>query len=124
MIPGEMQHLPQAAIYADLGEWGQMTGWVCAVRRRRFPVGERPTRRPLQPEAIGAVMELTKWLKPSISVPRIGGGASVHTGDGLMALYGLKGSDPKKAVASALDGAREMRAGLGNSDSRLSGFPA
>ena len=26
----------------------------------------------LQPEAIGAVMEVTKWLEPSISVSRIG----------------------------------------------------
>jgi Competence protein len=30
----------------------------------------------LPPEAIGAVMEVTKWLKPSISVSRIGGSAS------------------------------------------------
>src|SRR3981081_4166659 len=45
---------------------------VCAVQRRRFPVGENPTRQSLQPEAIGAVMEVTKWLKPSISVSRIG----------------------------------------------------
>ncbi len=29
----------------------------------------------LQPEAIGAVMEVTKWLKPSISVSRIGDSA-------------------------------------------------
>jgi hypothetical protein len=29
------------------------------------------------PEAIGAVMEVTKWLKPSISVSRIGDSASV-----------------------------------------------
>ena len=42
----------------------------CAVKRRRFPVGASPTRQPLQPEAIGAVMEVTKWLKPSISVSR------------------------------------------------------
>jgi hypothetical protein len=34
---------------------------ACAVTRRRFPVGERPTRQSsLQPEAIGAVMEVTK----------------------------------------------------------------
>ena len=32
--------------------------------RRRFPVGERPTRRQLPPEAIGAGMEATKCLKP------------------------------------------------------------
>jgi hypothetical protein len=31
--------------------------WVCAVQRRRFPVGENPSRQSLQPEAIGAVME-------------------------------------------------------------------
>jgi hypothetical protein len=40
--------------------------YVCAVQRRRFPVGASPTRRPLQPEATGAVMEVTKWLKPSV----------------------------------------------------------
>src|SRR6476646_411057 len=56
----------------------QCPGWVCAVQRRRFPVGASPTRQPLQPEAIGAVMEVTKWLKPSISVSRIGDSASVQ----------------------------------------------
>ena len=29
-------------------------------------MGESLTRPPLQPEATGAVMELTKWLKPSV----------------------------------------------------------
>jgi hypothetical protein len=43
---------------------------VCAVKRRRFPVGASPTRQPLQPEATGAVMEATKWLKPLVSVSR------------------------------------------------------
>src|ERR1035437_1820015 len=51
---------------------------ACAEKRRRFPVGASPTRQPLQPEAIGAVTEVTKWLKPSISVSRIGDSASVH----------------------------------------------
>src|SRR6266850_2554772 len=51
---------------------------ACAVQRRRFPVGASPTRQPLQPEAIRAVMEVTKWLKPSISVSRIGDSASVQ----------------------------------------------
>src|SRR5437879_1840981 len=51
---------------------------VCAVQRRRFPVGANPTRQPLQPEATGAVMEVTKLLKPSISVSRIGDSASVQ----------------------------------------------
>jgi hypothetical protein len=41
-------------------------------------VGENPIRQPLQPEAIGAVMEVTKWLKPSISVSQIGDSASVQ----------------------------------------------
>ncbi|HXP25445.1 MAG TPA: hypothetical protein VN891_06675, partial [Steroidobacteraceae bacterium] len=40
--------------------------YVCAVTRRRFPVGASPTRQPLQPEATGAVMEVTKWLEPSV----------------------------------------------------------
>ena len=30
-------------------------------------MGANPIRQPLQPEAIGAVMEVTKWLKPSIA---------------------------------------------------------
>ncbi len=38
---------------------------VCAVKRWRFPAGVSPARQPLQPEATGAVMEVTKWLKPS-----------------------------------------------------------
>ena len=43
--------------------------WVCAVTRRRFPVGARPTRQPLQPEATGAVMEVTKWLRRADKLP-------------------------------------------------------
>jgi hypothetical protein len=31
-----------------------------------FPVGASPTRPSLQPEATGAVMEVLKWLKPSV----------------------------------------------------------
>ena len=45
---------------------GECLLFPCAVRRRRFPVGASPTRRTLQPEATGAVMEVTKWLKPSV----------------------------------------------------------
>src|SRR5258708_34859376 len=53
---------------------------VLGVRRAKaaFPVGASPTRQPLQPEAIGAVMEETKWLKPSLSVAQIGDSASVQ----------------------------------------------
>src|SRR5260370_23411483 len=52
--------------------------WLWAVIRRRFPVGASPTRRPLQPEAAGAAMEVTKWLKPSGCVSRIGDSARVQ----------------------------------------------
>src|ERR1700688_2978035 len=48
--------------------------FACAVRRRRFPVGASPTRRTLQPEATGAVMEVTKWLKLAVARAQIGGG--------------------------------------------------
>src|ERR1035437_10361513 len=58
--------------------WPHCLLMACAVKRRRFPVGASPTRQPLQPEAIGAVTEVTKWLKPSISVSRIGDSASVQ----------------------------------------------
>src|SRR5258705_13420181 len=51
---------------------------ACAVTRRRFPVGASPPRQPLQPEATGAAMEVTKWLKPSECASRIGDGASVQ----------------------------------------------
>src|SRR5271165_6328662 len=51
---------------ALLGLGNNALPFACAVRRRRFPVGASPTRRTLQPEATGAVMEVTKWLKPSV----------------------------------------------------------
>lgn len=41
-----------------------------------------------------------------------GGHYSNFTGDGLMALYGLKRTDPRRAVEDALAGAREMTAAL------------
>ena len=48
----------------------------CApCKRRRFPVGASPTRQTLKQEAIGAVMEVTKWLK---TLSRIGDSASVE----------------------------------------------
>ena len=40
---------------------------ACAVQRRRFPAGASPARQPLQPEATGATMEVTKWLKRASS---------------------------------------------------------
>src|SRR5260370_26908081 len=64
--------------YSDRIELRQCLSWVCAVTRRRFPVGASPTRRPLQPEAAGAAKEVTNWLKPSECVSRIGDSASVQ----------------------------------------------
>jgi hypothetical protein len=51
---------------------------MCAVTRRRFPVGASPTRQPLQPEATGAGMEVTKCLKPSDNGRDFGDRASVQ----------------------------------------------
>jgi hypothetical protein len=34
-------------------------------------VGASPIRQSLQPEAIGAVIEVTKWLKPHIAIDRM-----------------------------------------------------
>src|SRR5256884_9984334 len=52
--------------------------WRAPCKGGAFPVGASPTRQSLQPEAIGAVVEVTKGLKPSISVSRIGDSASVQ----------------------------------------------
>jgi hypothetical protein len=42
-------------------------------------VGENPTRQPLQPEATGATVEATKWLKPPVKrATKYGGSASVQ----------------------------------------------
>jgi hypothetical protein len=76
-FPTSHARIPAKASFATPGE-GRLPLLACAVQRRRFPVGASPTRQPLQPEAIGTVMEVTKWLKPSISVSRIGGSASVQ----------------------------------------------
>ena len=39
----------------------------CAVKRRRFSVGAKPTRQlSLQPVAMGGVEEVTNLLKPSV----------------------------------------------------------
>ncbi len=54
---------------------------VCAVIRRRFPVGVRRTSQPFQPKATGALMEPTKWLKPEVdSVFVDEGETTLHSG--------------------------------------------
>jgi hypothetical protein len=40
--------------------------WVCAVKGGAFQWVKGPPGNSLQPEATGAVMEVTKWLKPSV----------------------------------------------------------
>src|SRR5260370_12761226 len=77
-VAARTQYLGQKSGRPPVGFASQCPISACAVPRRRFPVGASPTRQPLQPEAIGAVMEVTKWLKPSISVSRIGDSASVQ----------------------------------------------
>ena len=51
---------------------------ACAVKGWALSSGCKSHPATLQPEAIGAVMEATKWLKPSMSVSRIGDSASVQ----------------------------------------------
>ncbi len=67
-LGGQADHPDDGPLWVDLIRHavGELPLFACAVRRRRFPVGESPTRRTLQPEATGAVMEVTKWLKPSV----------------------------------------------------------
>jgi hypothetical protein len=69
-----------SGVYRTHSQNGQLWNgcwWRAPCKGGAFPVGASPTRQPHQPEAIGAVMEVTKWLKPSISVSRIGDSASV-----------------------------------------------
>jgi hypothetical protein len=57
-----MNHGPFSAILRSLEQakaWLLFPLRVCAVKRRHFPVGFNSTRPWLQPEAAGAVMEVT-----------------------------------------------------------------
>src|SRR5208283_3524663 len=51
---------------------------VCAVKGGAFQWVQVPPGETLQPEATGAVMEVTKWLKPSVMLSHFGDGASVR----------------------------------------------
>jgi len=51
--------------------WCKSPFMACAMQRRRFPVGARPTRQPLQPEATGAVMEVNLPVQQSTKVELI-----------------------------------------------------
>jgi hypothetical protein len=53
--------------------------WRAPCKGGALPVGESPTRQPLQPEATGATVEATKWLKPPVKrATKYGGSASVQ----------------------------------------------
>ena len=53
--------------------------WRAPCKGGAFPVGESPTRQPLRPEATGAIVEVTKRLKPSVKrVTKYGDSASVQ----------------------------------------------
>src|SRR5215472_15288174 len=52
--------------------------WRAPWQGGAFQWVQVPAGKPLQPEATGAAMEETKWLKPSGSVSRIGDSASVQ----------------------------------------------
>ncbi|CAN7493688.1 hypothetical protein LJR034_003281 [Caballeronia sp. LjRoot34] len=53
--------------------------WRAPCKGGAFPVDESPTRQPLQPEATGAIVEVTKRLKPSVKrVTKYGDSASVQ----------------------------------------------
>jgi hypothetical protein len=81
---------------------------VFGVRRGKaaLSMGARPTRQPLQPEAIGAVMEATKWLKPSISVSRIGDSASVQAAMRMNAEQASKMANNQHSVSPDIECAR------------------
>ena len=56
-------------------------------------MGESPTRQLLQPEATGAAMEVTKWLKPSVKrVTKYGDSGSVQAATRVNAEQASKGS--------------------------------
>ncbi|WP_454753595.1 hypothetical protein [Cupriavidus necator] len=66
-------------IEGPAANWAKVGSWRAPCKGGAFPVGESPTRQPLQPEATGAAMEVTKWLKPSDKrVTKYGDSASVQ----------------------------------------------
>ena len=71
--------LPGRAGGTPYGSSGLARIMQCAVKRRRFSVGAKPTRQlSLQPVAIGAVEEVTNLLKPSVQRVALGDLAKVQ----------------------------------------------
>src|SRR6516164_9438594 len=71
-----MAAFPQRRGSRDRGK--ERLQWGVRRDKGAFQWVQAPPGDSLQPEAIGAVMEVTKWLKPSISVSRFGDSASVQ----------------------------------------------
>ena len=70
-----------SSLLHDSREWQLRLARImqCAVKRRRFSVGAKPTRQlSLQPVAIGAVEEVTNLLKPSVQRVALGDLAKVQ----------------------------------------------
>jgi hypothetical protein len=56
-----------------------VASWRAPCKGGAFPAGVSPARQPLQPEATGAIVEVTKRLKPSMKrVTKYGDSASVQ----------------------------------------------
>jgi hypothetical protein len=74
--PGPQALLRLIFVRSNAGSQKSRVGWheilsvttASRVRRDKAALssGCKPARQPLQPEATGAVMEVTKWLKPSV----------------------------------------------------------
>jgi len=65
---GAVLPLYQGAVFGVTPHWAALDGQqrVCAVKGGAFQWVRGPPGETLQPEATGAVMEVTKWLKPSV----------------------------------------------------------
>ncbi len=77
-------------------------------------MGASPTRPSLQLEATGAVMEVTKWLKPSGSVSRIG--------EPRLPLWVITGLGGPRPAASAVRGKADLQAKKADIAARRSAF--
>ena len=60
------------------GQWSHVCPGCAPCKGGAFQWVQVPPGKPLQPEATGAAVEETKWLKPSECVSRIGDSASVQ----------------------------------------------
>ena len=74
-------------------------------------MGASPTRQPLQPEATGAVMEVTKWLKPSVSMSRYTVTAQSNAGRNASERRASLEKDDAQADLTAISGKADTTGG-------------